>query len=54
MGPDDGLIGNVKEYIYLKTKMLFDPPASGTAANAHQAQIDMLEWTMKEVARFGY
>lgn len=54
MSPDDGLIGNVKEYIYLKTKMLFDPPASGTAANAHQAQIDMLEWTMKEVARFGY
>jgi hypothetical protein len=34
--------------------MIFDPPASGTVANAYKAQIDELEWTMKEVARFGY
>ena len=44
----------VKQYIYLKTRMIFDPPASGTVANAYKAQIDELEWTMKEVARFGY
>ena len=44
----------VKQYIYLKTRMIFDPPASGTVANAYKEQIDMLEWTMKEVAHFGY
>lgn len=50
---DMGLIDDVKQYIYLKTRMLFDTPAS-SVANAYQAQIDMLEWTMKEVARYGY
>ncbi len=44
----------VKQYIFLKTKMIFDPPASGTVANAYKEQIDLLEWTLKEVARFGY
>lgn len=44
----------VKQYIHLKTRMIFDTPASGTVANAFKEQIDMLEWTLKEVARFGY
>ena len=43
----------VKQYIYLKTRMMFDPPASNVM-NAYQAQIDMLEWTLKEIARYGY
>jgi len=49
-----GLFEDVKQYIYLKTRMIFDPPASGTVMNAYKEQIDMLEWTMKETARFGY
>jgi hypothetical protein len=44
----------VKQYIYLKTKVIFDPPASATVLDAYNKQIDMLEWTLKEVARFGY
>lgn len=44
----------VKQYIYLKTRMIFDPPASATVANAYKEQIDLLEWTLKEVAHFGY
>ena len=44
----------VKQYIYLKTKMIFDPPASSVVKDAYEKQIDMLEWTLKEVARFGY
>lgn len=51
---DDGQLADVKQYIYLKTRMIFDTPASGTVANAFKEQIDMLEWTLKEVARFGY
>jgi hypothetical protein len=51
---EDKMPEEVKQYIYLKTRMIFDTPASGTVSNAFQAQIDMLEWTMKEVAQFGY
>lgn len=52
--PDEEMPDEVKQYVYLKTRMIFDTPASGTVANAFKEQIDMLEWTMKEVARFGY
>lgn len=44
----------VKQYIYLKTKMIFDPPASSTVLKAYEDQIEELEWTLKEVAHFGY
>lgn len=44
----------IKQYIYLKTKLIFDPPASSTVLEAYTKQVDMLEWTLKEVARFGY
>lgn len=48
------MLAEVKQYIYLSTKMIFDPPASATVANAYQAQIDKLEWLFKEVVWFGY
>lgn len=55
---DDFIPGNMSDdiiqYVYLKTKMMFDTPASGTVVDAIQKQIDMLEWTLKEVAQFGY
>lgn len=51
---DDGYQEEVKQYIYLKTRMIFDTPASGTVSNAFEKQIDMLEWTLMEVARYGY
>lgn len=44
----------VKQYIYLKVRLVFDPPSSGTVINVYKEQIDMLEWTLKEVAHFGY
>lgn len=52
--PDGTMPEEVKQYVYLKTRMIFDTPASATVANAFKEQIDMLEWTLKEVARFGY
>lgn len=51
---DDGYQEEVKQYIYLKTRMIFDPPASGTVAKSYEEQIAMLEWTLKETSRFGY
>lgn len=52
--PEDKRPEEVIQYVYLKTRMIFDTPASATVANAFKEQIDMLEWTLKEVARFGY
>ena len=51
---DEGYQEEVKQYVYLKVKMIFDPPASGTVVGVYNEQINMLEWTLKEVARFGY
>lgn len=35
-----------KEYVYLKVKLIFDPPASSTAANAMQTAIDEILWRL--------
>lgn len=46
----DGLIGDeprlnlVKTYIFLKTKMAFDPPTIGGLMTSYQEQIKELEW----------
>lgn len=34
----------VKEYIYLKVKLIFDPPASGSVIEAYRNEISELEW----------
>lgn len=38
------VIEMAKQYIYYKTKLAFDPPASSSAANAIQTAISELEW----------
>ena len=52
--PEEEMPDEVKQYIYLKTRIIFDPPESATVMNAYKEQIAELEWTMKEVAHFGY
>ena len=51
---ETGYLEEVKQYIYLSVKNIFDPPASSTVLNAYQEQINKLEWLLKEVAQFGY
>lgn len=36
----------VKTYIWIRVKMLFDPPATGPLMQSLQAQADKLEWTL--------
>lgn len=43
---DDLDIEDVKSYIYLKVKMIFDPPSSGIAAEAFKSQIEEFEWRL--------
>ena len=36
----------VKSYIYMKVKLIFDPPLSGTAAEALKSEIAEFEWRL--------
>lgn len=51
---DDEMMAEVKTYIYLKTKLIFDPPDNGSVMALYKEEIEKLEWLMKEVTRFGY
>lgn len=44
LGSDEALLASVKPYIYLKTKVVFDPPTSSFVLDAMQKQIDEYEW----------
>lgn len=37
---------SVKTYIYLKVKLVFDPPLSSTVKDAMQRSLDELEWRL--------
>lgn len=43
---DDVLLNSVKSYMYLKVKILFDPPASSTAMEAANNMIREFEWRL--------
>ena len=44
---DDGTtLEAVKSYVYLKVKLIFDPPASGTLVEAIKENIKELEWSL--------
>ena len=42
----------VKSYMYLRVRLLFDPPQNGTYMNAIEKQIDMFEWRCREEQEF--
>lgn len=48
------LMEDVKQYIYLKAKLIFDPPQSGSVINMYNQEAEKLEWLLKEVSEFGY
>lgn len=43
---DMSLIEDVKTYIYLKVRMIFDPPASSVLASSIEKEISELEWRL--------
>lgn len=47
---DEGLHDQVKMYIYLKTRILFDPPATTAVLEALQKSAAELEWRLKSYA----
>ena len=40
------LLSAVKSYIYLKVKLLFDPPLNGSVMEANKQMIQELEWRL--------
>ena len=42
----DPRLNNVKTYVYLRVRLLFDPPATSFAISAMQEQIKELEWRL--------
>lgn len=47
---DEEILHAVKSYIYLKVKMLFDPPSSSSIMESMNQQIKELEWRLNVVA----
>lgn len=43
---DDNSLSAVKSYIYLKVKLLFDPPSSSSMLDSINRQISELEWRL--------
>ena len=51
---DEGYMEDIKQYIYLSVKLIFDPPANSTLLSSMEATIDKLEWLLNSVAEVGY
>lgn len=47
---DNVLIESVKSYIYLKVKLLFDPPTSSAVIESYKQMINEFEWRLNVAA----
>lgn len=43
---DENILSSVKSYIYLKVKLIFDPPANATLLGAIESRIKELEYRL--------
>lgn len=51
---NNALLEMVKTYMYLKVKMIFDAPTSGSVNSAHEQQIAELEWRINVMVDPGW
>lgn len=49
LGTDIARFNQVKTYIYLSVRIVFDPPQTGYLVTAMEKQIEKLEWTINVV-----
>lgn len=45
---NDKRLNNVRSYMYLRVRLLFDPPATAFATTAFEKQIEELTWRINE------
>lgn len=50
---DDARLNSVRSYIYLKAKLMFDPPKTGFETAAMERQIQELEFRINVVVDYG-
>lgn len=50
LGDFDKRLGTVKTYIYLKVKMVFDPPLSSSVIESYNRTLSELEWRINVMA----
>lgn len=43
----NGLLNGAQNYIYIKTRLVFDPPNSGYVTSALQKELDELTWRIR-------
>lgn len=48
--PDNATLNMYKTYIFLKIKLIFDPPLSSALLNAMERQINEFEWRLNAAA----
>lgn len=46
---NDNRLNGVKTYIFLRTKMMFDPPTTSYLLDAYKSEIQQLEWRLQVV-----
>lgn len=46
LGTSEDFLSAVKTYVYLKVKLVFDPPANSFVVNSMESQIKELEWRL--------
>jgi hypothetical protein len=47
LGDNEALLDPVKTYIYLRVKVIFDPPTSSIVMNAITEQVNELTWRLR-------
>lgn len=50
LGENEALLDPVKTYIYLRVKVVFDPPANSIVMNAITEQVNELTWRLRVAA----
>lgn len=48
LGENVGVLGAVKDYLYMQTKLVFDPPASSAAQNALKETSERILYRLRE------
>lgn len=52
--PDSTRPADVEQYVYLKAKLIFDPPQSTSVTNLMKEEAEKLEWLLKDFYEYGY
>lgn len=50
---DDKRLNSVKSYIFLKVKLMFDPPGTGFVLSSYENQIKEMEYRINSVVDYG-